>query len=155
ELYVSHGGERTDVYLGRQIVLDLAATKIDGLRLDYASSQTWTYLAFAGLYPTRGSRSLDTDYPKGQDAMGKPSGRVLPAAGGAGAAYRTQSAYGALGVVGIAPLSKDRATGTQEQPRVFVTTNGYWRPSSGLDLFHYVVVDFLGAGGAALTNLSL
>lgn len=155
ELYVTHGGERTDVTIGRQIVLDLAATKIDGLRLDYASSETWTYIAFAGLYPVRGSRSIDTDYPKGVDATGAPTARAMPVAGGAGAAYRTERSYGAIGLVGIAPLGKDRVTGGQEQPRVFATSNGYWRPSLELDLFHYAVIDFLGAGGAALTNLSL
>ncbi|HTJ44341.1 MAG TPA: hypothetical protein VL463_19695 [Kofleriaceae bacterium] len=158
ELYVTHGGERTDVTLGRQIVLDLAATKIDGVRLDYASSETWTYLAFAGLYPVRGSRSIDTDYPKGPpvDAMGNLTGsRVLPVAGGAGAAYRTPKAYGALGFVGIAPLARDRVTGGQEQPRVFATSNGYWRPSIDLDLFHYAVVDLAGTAGAGLTNLTL
>ena len=155
ELYVTHGGERTDVTIGRQYVLDLAAVKIDGLRLDYASSETWTYLAFAGLYPVRGSRSVETDYPTGVDMAGNPTGRVMPAAGGAGAAYRTQQAYGALGVVGIVPLSRDRVTGGEEEPRAFVTSNGYWRPSIDLDLYHYAVVDFAGAAGAVLTNLSV
>ncbi len=155
ELYVSHGGERTDVTIGRQFVLDLAAVKIDGVRLDYASSETWTYVGFAGLYPTRGSRSIDTDYPKGVDAMGNTTSRVLPVAGGVGAAYRTLSSYGAIGLVGIVPLSNDRITGGQEPARVFATANGYWRPSTTLDVFHYVVVDLVGAAGAALTNLSI
>jgi hypothetical protein len=155
ELYVTHGGERTDVTIGRQYVLDLAAVKIDGLRLDYASSETWTYLAFAGLYPVRGSRSIDTDYPTGVDMAGAPTGRVMPVAAGAGAAYRTQQTYGALGLVGILPLARDRVTGGQEEPRAFVTSNGYWRPSITLDLYHYAVVDFAGAAGAAVTNLSV
>jgi hypothetical protein len=155
ELYVTHGGERTDVTIGRQYVLDLAAVKIDGLRLDYASSETWTYIAFAGLYPVRGSRSLDTDYPQGVDMAGNATGRVLPVAGGVGAAYRTQKSYGALGLVGILPLGRDRVTGGQESARGFATSNGYWRPSIDLDLYHYAVVDFVGAGGAALTNLSV
>jgi hypothetical protein len=155
ELYATHGGERTDVTIGRQFVLDLAAVKIDGVRLDYASSESWTYIAFAGLYPVRGSRSIETDYPEGVSMTGAPAGRVLPVSGGAGAAYRTSKSYGALGLVGIAPLANDRVTGGMEQPRVFATANGYWRPSIDLDLFHYAVVDFLGTGGAALTNLSL
>ena len=155
EMYATHGGDRTDVTVGRQFVLDLAAVKIDGVRLDYASSETWTYIAFAGLYPVRGSRSVETDYPQAVDATGKVTGRVLPAAGGAGAAYRTQKSYGAIGLVGILPLSNDRTTGAMEPARVFATSNGYWRPSIDLDLFHYAVVDFVGTGGAALTNLSL
>jgi len=155
ELYAVHGGDRTDVTIGRQIVLDLAATKIDGIRFDYAKNEKWTYLGFAGLYPTRGSRSVTTDYPKGVDATGAPTKRVLPGAVGGGAAYRTRKAYGAIGAVAIASLSKDNATGTTEKPRVFVTANGYYRPSVKLDLFHYAVVDVVGAGGLALTNLSL
>jgi hypothetical protein len=155
ELYAVHGGDRTDVTVGRQIVLDLAATKIDGIRFDYAKNEKWTYLGFAGLYPVRGSRSVTTDYPKGVDAAGAPTQRVLPGAVGGGAAYRTPRSYGAIGVVGIASLAKDNATGTDEKPRVFVTANGYYRPSVRLDLFHYAVVDVVGAGGAALTNLSL
>lgn len=155
ELYLTHGGSRTDLSLGRQIVLDLGGVKIDGLRLDYAASQKWTYLGFAGLYPVRGSRSIATDYPPVRNADGTRGGRILPAAIGGGAAYRTQQAYGAVGAVAIASLAKDSATGTNEPPRLYLTSNGYWRPRITLDLYHYAVVDVVGANGFALTNLSL
>lgn len=155
ELYLVRGGARTDVSLGRQIVLDLGGIKIDGIRIDRAASQKWTYLGFAGLYPVRGSRSITTDYPPARIAGGTRGGRILPGAVGGGAAYRTQQAYGALGAVAIASLTKDTATQTNESPRLYLTANGYWRPRITLDLFHYAVVDLVGANGAALTNLSL
>jgi hypothetical protein len=42
-----------------------------------------------------------------------------------------------------------------ERPRVFATSNGYYRRSSQLDVYHYVVVDVEGSGGRGLTNLSV
>lgn len=147
ELYVVRGGRRTDVFLGRQTVADIAATRIDGLRVDYAKSRRWTLLGFAGLYPRRGSRSLTTDYPKLVDRMGvETGGRVLPVAAGGGAAYRTSRSYGALGGGAIAVKG--------ERPRVFVSANGYWRQGPRLDVWHYAVVDLYGTGGFALTNAS-
>ncbi len=154
DLYVVRGGTKSDLFLGRQTVLDLAAVKIDGVRLDYAKDRRWTYLGFVGAYPVRGSRSIDTDYPKGVDAMGQPGKRVIPAAGGVGAAYRTQRTYGAFGAVAIVPLADDVATGTLEQPRLFATSNGYWRRSPQMDIYHYAVLDVLGSAGFSLTNLS-
>lgn len=154
DLFVVRGSVRSDLFVGRQTVLDLAATKIDGVRLDYAKSARWTYLGFAGLYPVRGSRSITTDYPTGVDAMGNPGKRVMPVAGGGGAAYRTERMYGAMGAVVIVPLSDDVATGTLEEPRAFVTSNGYWRQSPKLDVYHYAVFDVYGTAAFALTNLS-
>jgi hypothetical protein len=150
DLYVVRGSVRTDLTVGRQTVLDIAGIKIDGARFDYAKNRRWTYLGFAGLYPTRGSRSITTDYPVGADGK-----RVMPVAGGGGAAYRTQRSYGAIGAAAIVPLARDMATDTLEQPRVLVTSNGYWRRSGHLDVFHYAVVDLIGAGGFAITNGSL
>lgn len=158
ELYLVRGGRRTDLFVGRQVVADLGAVKIDGLRLDYAKNKRWTYLGFLGLYPMRGSRSIKTDYPTGIDKMNQPTGRVLPVAGGFGAAYRTQRSYGALGAVTIVPTSRDGGyggTGTYERPRVFVVANGYARRSARLDFYHYFVVDLYGSAGQAMTNGSV
>ena len=115
------------------------------LRIDHAKNARWTYLGFVGAYPLRGSRSITTDYPRGVTPMGNPAARVIPVAGGFGAAYRTSRTYGALGGVAIVPTKKDAYTGAFEKPRVFVTTNGYARRSPKLDLYHYVVVDLTGA----------
>jgi len=153
DFYIVRGTTRTDLYVGRQTVLDVAGLKIDGVRLDYAKSERWTYLGFAGLYPVRGSRSVTTDYPKAVDPTLMETGaRVMPVTGGLGAAYRTQSTYGAIGAATIVPLADDVATGTLEEPRAFLTSNGYFRQSSQLDIFHYLVLDVAGAAGLALTN---
>jgi hypothetical protein len=157
ELYLVRGGRRSDLFVGRQVIADLGAMKIDGVRLDYAKNRRWTYLGFAGLYPQRGSRSIATDYPAASTRLNQPTGRVLPAAGGFGAAYRTQNSYGALGAVAIVPTSRDGGyggTGTYERPRVFVTANGYWRRSPALDVWHYLIVDLYGSAGVSATNLS-
>lgn len=157
ELYVVRGGRRSDLFIGRQVIADLGAIKIDGVRLDYAKNRRWTYLGFAGLYPLRGSRSLATDYPVGIDKANAPTGRVFPAAGGFGGAYRTQNSYGALGAVAIVPTSRDGGyggTGTYERPRLYVAANGYWRRSPALDVWHYLIVDLYGSAGTAATNAS-
>jgi len=155
EMYLVRGGRRTDMFIGRQVIGDLAALKIDGIRIDYAKTARWTYLGFLGAYPLRASRSIATDYPPGKDASNSNTGRVVPVAGGFGGAYRTARGYGAIGGVAIVPTAKDTRTGTFEKPRVFVTTTGYARRSAKMDLYHFVVVDLTGAAGFALTNLTL
>jgi hypothetical protein len=155
EMYLVRGGRRTDLFVGRQVIGDLAALKIDGIRVDYAKTARWTYLGFLGAYPLRASRSVLTDYPPGKDATNSDSARVVPLAGGFGGAYRTSRGYGAIGGVAIVPTAKDARTGTFEKPRVFVTTTGYARRSPKLDLYHFVVLDLTGAAGFALTNLTL
>lgn len=153
ELWLVRNGVRSDVFFGRQFVPDLGGVKIDGLRIDYASSAKFTLLGFGGLYPIRGSRSIDTDYQPlksspAADGSRSDAGRFT-GAGGFGAAYRTLDAYGSFGGVVLAPLSS-------EAPRVFGTSSGYWRYGTKLDFYHFVVLDVLGSNAvnAGLTNLS-
>jgi hypothetical protein len=158
EVYFRRDGEEYDVTLGRQFVLELAATKIDGLQIQRESSKQWRYLVFAGLYPSRISRDVREDYPvidNNPDVTVYERKRVTPVAGGLGAAYRFERAYGAFGGVAIFPLANDYQTGTLEKPRVFGTANGYWRQSATVDIFHYVVVDATSSSGAGLTNLTV
>ncbi len=155
ELWLIRSGKRSDVIFGRQFVPDLAGIKFDGLRVDYASSEKFTLLGFGGLYPIRGSRSITTDYqplisPEADDTgVRAPAGR-LTGAGGFGAAYRTQNAYGSFGGVTLVPLQA-------ESPRVFGTATGYWRANPKVDLYHYAVIDLVGSNAVnkGLTNLSL
>jgi hypothetical protein len=153
ELWLVRNGARSDVFFGRQFVPDLGGVKIDGLRVDYASSAKFTLLGFGGLYPIRGSRSIDTDYQpllSNPDAGGnRSSAGRFTSAGGFGAAYRTPDAYGSFGGVVLAPLSSER-------PRIFGTSSGYWRYGTKLDFYHFVVLDVLGSNAvnAGLTNLS-
>ena len=85
EFYVRRRGKEFDIYVGRKFSLELAAVKFDGLELQRKVSKRWTYIGFAGLYPTRGSRDLRDDYPKVSsdpsvdDAAPK---RLLPFTGG-------------------------------------------------------------------------
>ncbi len=149
ELWLIRNGTRTDVTLGRQYITDLAAIKIDGLRIDYASSPKLTYVGFAGLNPYRGSRSIQTDYtdlksPTDQTPAGKFVG-----AGGFGAAYRTPTAYGAFG--GVVQQGLDGG----DETRIFGTANGYWRVNPTLDIYHYAIIDAYATNGSAqLTNLT-
>ena len=147
ELWVVRNGERSDLFIGRQYIPDLGGLKIDGLRLDYASSNKLTLIGFGGLYPIRGSRSIDTDYqalkvPGSLDPAGQFVG-----AGGFGAAYRTVNTYGSLGGVALVPFAK-------EQARVYLTSSGYYRAGSKLDFYHFALIDVVGSGGFQVTNLS-
>ena len=149
EAWIVRNGAQSDIFIGRQFVPDLGAIKIDGLRVDYASSQKFTYIGFAGLYPLRGSRSLTTDYVDLKNADGTSAGQFT-GAGGFGAAYRTPNAYGSFGGVVLAPL------GGGEDPRVYGTATGYWRYGSQLDIYHFAIIDLLGSNAVngGLTNLS-
>lgn len=150
ELWLVRNGERSDVFLGRQYITDLGAIKIDGVRVDYASSNKFTILGFAGAFPERGSRSITTDYPDLRDNQLDPAGKLVGALGG-GAAYRTVNAYGAIGGVAEIPFQA-------EKPRIYATSNGYWRYGSAIDFYHYAILDLVNqnyGNGTILTNLSL
>ncbi len=156
ELYLLKKGKKTDFKLGRQFVSEMAAVKIDGIRFDHRTSKRWSYIGFAGAFPTRGSRSVMDDYPTGPEGMmGEQGELIVPLAAGLGGEYKFDNYYGALGVVGIYPNANDEVTGTLEKPRAFVTANGYWRKSNELDVYHFAVVDLEGAAGFAITNASL
>ncbi len=148
ELSLARYGETTTFVLGRQLVPELAATRVDGVRLTVIRSERLSLLGFAGLMPVRGSRSIGFDYPLVEDAAGAAAGRLLPMGGGLGAAYRTLRTYGSFGAVVSVP-------GKDADPRAFVTSAGYFRGSPQLDVYHYAVIDIIGDAGAALTNLSL
>jgi hypothetical protein len=155
ELWLVRNGVRSDVYLGRQFIPDLGGVKIDGLRVDYATSEKLTWLGFAGLYPIRGSRSVTDDYsqlyaePDATTGLRATAGRFT-GSGGFGAAYRTLNTYGSFGGVIIAPFAG-------EDPRVYVTSTGYWRLGPKLDFYHFLILDAVGSNtaNAGLTNLSL
>ncbi len=154
EAWLVRNGVRSDLFFGRQFVPDLGGVKIDGLRIDYASSPKFTLLGFGGLYPIRGSRSITSDYKPlmsnpAADGTRSTAGRFTGATG-FGAAYRTPDAYGSFGGVALVPLSS-------ESPRVFGTATGYLRYGSQLDFYHFAVLDLVGSNAvnAGLTNLSL
>lgn len=160
ELFAKRTGAKTDLFIGRQYVHELASTKLDGIKFQYKQSKRWSLLGFGGLSPSKVSRSVLDDYPAqikqiGGTVNAVEDGRILPIAAGLGGSYRYPNVYGNLGVSGIVPLADDRKTGLNEAPRVFLSENGYWRPSGVLDVYHYLVVDLQSADGLALTNASL
>jgi hypothetical protein len=146
ELWLFRSGKRSDLFLGRQFVPDLGGIKFDGLRIDYASSRKLTFIGFGGLYPVKGSRSIDSDYPKLRTEQGVSAGKFV-GAGGFGGAYRTSSSYGSIGGVALVPFAG-------ESPRIFATSTGYHRSGSTLDVYHFALVDLVSAIGPGLTNLS-
>ena len=159
EVYVRRTGSTFDVAFGRQYSLELAATKFDGLKVEGKGAR-WKVILFGGLYPSRISRDVRDDYPYADGEVARPGFQgggspILPIAGGFGMAYRYQNAYGALGAVGVLPLADDADTGTSEDARIFATANGYWRATTKVDFYHYIVVDAAGANGGELTNLTL
>jgi hypothetical protein len=153
ELWLIRSGKRSDLFLGRQFVPDLGGVKLDGIRVDYAKSAKLTFIGFGGLYPVRGSRSITTDYIQLKNETGNSAGRFV-GTGGFGAAYRTINAYGAIGGVAMYPLQK-------EQPRFYVTSTGYLRSGSKLDVYHFALVDLIGSAASdstahvQITNLSV
>ena len=146
ELWLFHSGKRTDTFFGRQFIADLGAVKFDGVRIDYAKSRTLTLIGFGGLYPVKGSRSVTTDYvPLKTDQLAS-AGKLIGTAG-FGGAYRTINAYGSVGGVVLFPFAG-------ETPRVFATSQGYYRSGSTLDIYHFALIDLVSSVGAAITNLS-
>jgi hypothetical protein len=146
EAWIVRSGKRSDLFFGRQFIADLGALRIDGLRVDYAQSEKLTLIGFGGLYPVRGSRSITTDYVQLQDNNLNPAGRLV-GSGGFGVAYRTLNMHGAVGGVAIVPFAA-------ESPRVYATSNGYYRGGSKIDLYHNAIFDAFGSAAPALTNLS-
>jgi hypothetical protein len=148
ELYVKKHGASLDLQGGRQYVAEIAATKIDGVKIDYTLDENWSLIGFGGLYPARISRSVIEDY----------EGGVLPIAAGVGGAYRFDGYFGSIGAAGIVPISTQNADAAI-RPRTLVTSNGYWRPSELLDVYHYLSVDVSGPStdevSDMFTNVSL
>jgi hypothetical protein len=142
ELYVKQKGATLELQGGRQYVAEIAATKIDGVKLQYALDGNWSLIGFGGLAPSRISRSVIEDY----------DGGVLPIGAGVGAAYRFDRYFGSMGAAGIVPISSQNADAAI-QPRTFVTSNGYWRPSPMLDIYHYLSVDVSGPSTEELSDL--
>lgn len=152
ELWARRRGKKTDLYIGRQFVLEIGAFKIDGVRVEHRASRKWTYLGFAGAYPQRSSRSVTDDYVEVADGMATK--RIIPVIGAVGAAYRFDDLYGSVGGGAILPRGNDE-TGLAERTRIFASSQGYWRSSPKLDLYHYAVFDVEGSAGTGFSLLTV
>ena len=143
------GSEKTALYVGRQYIDAVAATKIDGLALVKKLNKTWSGTLFAGAFPQLGSRSLDTDYPEIDGSA------LVPVTGGLGVSYSTGTIHGSLGAGAVYTMQDVPGATASEASRVFVTATGYTRPARFLDVYHFAQADVAGNAGANLTNGSL
>jgi hypothetical protein len=145
----------TELRLGRQLVEEVGATRIDGAAALQRLSGSWTAILFGGAYPRRGSRSLDTDYPAIRRDDGTTGAPLVPLAAGAGVSYRTAALHGDVGVGGI--LATQEVSGVERAAahRGFATASGYWRPAPAFALYHHAVLDVVGPVGVQLTSGNL
>jgi len=149
------GSPKTSLTIGRQHIEPVGATKIDGLAFTARLTKIVAATAFGGVFPLLGSRSLETDYPRIRNEDGTDGARVIPLTGGLGLAYHTPDYHGDLGFAAIyVPQTVPNAT-SEEASRLFTTSSGYWRPGAMLDIYHFALLDVVGAGGVALTNGSV
>ncbi len=146
------GSGSTSLYVGRQYVEAVGSTKIDGVAVETKLSDRWSATLFGGGFPQLGSRSVATDYPEIEQPDGLLGSALIPVAGGAGTSYTHDKANGSVGVAAVHVL-QELQQGPQ-QSRVFLTASGYARPSSGLDIYHFALIDVAGAG-VGLTNGSV
>ena len=137
ELWPIRNGERTDVSIGRQFILDLAAVKIDGLRVDYAGPQQAARSSVSGACTVARLALGPTDYVDAQEGP-----RHVPAGGSSarpGSAARTGRS-----------AATARSAGSRSSPSAaesaahFRTANGYWREGPKLDLYHFAIIDLIG-----------
>ena len=154
-LRLNAGTQKTALYVGRQFVDAVGATKIDGAAFVRQLTQTWSGTVFAGAYPALGSRSLDTDYPAIRNEDGTQGSPLVPITGGLGISYGAGKYNGSLGAGAIYALQDVPMASSSEASRVFVTANGYSRPARWLDIYHFALADVAGNAGANLTNGSL
>ncbi len=157
ELHVTYRDTGYQLRVGRQFMTEIGAIKFDGVRFEKPKGKRLAYLAFAGLYPTRGSRDLREDYPKiAVDPANPDAGdaRLLPIVAGAGASYRRPKLYGAVGAAAILPRGNN-ANGLAEKTRILVSSNGYWQQSEKTDIFHNIIVDAASDKGAGISNIAV
>jgi hypothetical protein len=155
QAWVMRRGEKVDFGIGRLIVPEADALKIDGARLWWRMAKHWDLSAFAGAYPDPYSRSLTTDYVN-----------AFAFAGGADTSYTYDRVWGAVSVVAaylggnndggaFDPANPAAENVKKELIRGYLTWNSFERFTSWLDVYHDLVFDFAGAAGPQLTRLDL
>jgi hypothetical protein len=160
QAWVRRRGETVDFGLGRMIVPEADALKIDGLRLWWRMSKHWDGSVYGGAYPDPFSRSLTSDYSAG-----------FAFAAGVDTTYTYDKIWGSVSAsVGYlggkddgGPLpatitdakSTAPVTGTPktETLRTWITWTDFVRLASWLDVFTDLVLDVSGAAGVQLTRL--
>jgi hypothetical protein len=172
EMWVRGRWSKIDLGIGRLVVPEADAMRIDGARLWVHLQKHWDLSIYAGGYPDPYSRSLNTDYVTG-NALGQGTGIAF--GGGASVRYAYDRIYGWFSANGAylggdddgGPVQLDPTTGAvvtaptggaasnykTENDRVWLTWSNFWRPIKYVDFFHDLVVDVAGAAGVQLTRL--
>ena len=153
-------GEKVDFALGRLIVPEADALKLDGARLWWRMAKHWDASLYAGAYPNPFSRSILNDYDGG-----------FAIAGGLDATYTYDKIWGSFALSssyfsgnddgGPLPASINDPASTagvagkiqREASRTWVTWTDYVRLLSWLDIFTDLVLDVTGSAGVNLTRL--
>ncbi len=172
EMWVRGRWSKIDLGIGRLVVPEADAMRIDGARLWVHLQKHWDLSVYAGGYPDPYSRSFNTDYVTG-NALGKGGGIAF--GGGASVRYSYDRIYGWFSANGAylggdddggpvllnafdAGRRTSPAVGANPQTetlRAYVTWNNFWRPIKYVDFFHDLVVDVAGAAGVQLTRLNV
>ncbi len=149
------GSARTSATVGRQLIDEAGASRIDGVAGRRQLTTLASAVVFVGALPLLGSRSLATDYPRLRDDTGALGAPLVPAIAGLGARYQGADLHGSLGLAGVYVAQEVADATAAERTRVFASSSGYWRPAAIADLYHYAVVEVSGQAGGRLTNGSL
>ena len=162
ELWARGRWSKVDLGLGRLVVTEADALRIDGVRVWIHAHNRWDVSLYAGAYPDPYSRSIQTDY-----VAGDTTGHGIAIAGGASAKYHYERVYGAFalnaaylggqddgGPVKLDAMGALAAANPQtEKIRSWVTWQNFWRPIKYVDFYHDLVLDVAGAAGVQLTRL--
>ena len=142
ELWLVRSGKRSDLFFGRQFIPDLGGAQDRRpprrLREVRASSRC---IGFGGLYPLRGSRSLDDRLHAAQGRTTATRAGRFVGAGGFGAAYRTINVL--RRVRRRRASCRCRRSSRASTPRRTATAAA----ARKLDLYHFAVVDLSARAG--------
>ncbi len=161
ELWARGRWSKIDFGLGRLLITEADALRVDGVRLWVHVHKKWDLSLYGGGYANPYSRSLDTDYVGGSPAF----------VGGANVRYGYDRIWGSFSANAVylggnddggplvfntanTPPTLEAANPQTEPLRAYVTWTNFWRPIKYLDFYHDLVVDVAGAAGVQLTRLN-
>ncbi len=174
ELWARGRWKWIDVGLGRLVVPEADALRVDGVRLWIHAHKKWDVTLYGGGYVNPYSRSIDTDYVTARPSI----------VGGGGVRYTYDKIWGsftgnavylggnddggrlsldpvldAMGAPVLNPVTgltlRTPGVSQTEPLRAFVTWTNFWRPIKYIDFYHDLVVDVAGAAGVQLTRLNV
>jgi hypothetical protein len=151
EAFVRYGDLKA-LTLGRQRIAAFDANKVDGLSYLHKLERV-SLIAFGGMLPTRGSRSLRHDYPRGHEESVASGRRIAPATLGFGANYAKATLHGNAGLGAIIPFRPDGMDESRQSTTIVLHSSGYWRAAPRTTLYHYATGNLEG-DSPTLQNMS-